>query len=501
MRWSRTGGPRIFIGSSRESIDVARSLSSILSSSGYRTELWNRGVFVAGETYIESLERAVEECDFALLIATADDISVSRGNTSLSPRDNVLFELGLFMGSLGRRRALMVIERDVALKIPSDMLGLSVVPFRRDSAQSLRQTLDATALEIEEVIKRELALMREDSVGSQLLACVPAEGYLGGALREGALAVAINGTRRAEIFVVGADSSIMHSWETSPRGQIVSWSSFGESSIGGLAAVTFDGRVTLVCINKKGQLCIRSQAGLSGSWGRWQRVGQRFTGPVALSMTKVGPSAFAVRGRNQLVEIRRAADKSWTISRDIIKLDRSIVEIHALLSSSARTELVFRDEDRRLWHMKELEQEDEWSDGVHLSGVESSFSSIAISPNGLTILFSVTPAGDILWCRQRHVTGDHWGPWTRLVTDLRWTSIAATPSSNGFLLVGAAQDDRLHFMSVSDQLIVQDAIEGDTKIACCLVCEGGESDVFTIDLQGNLLKVDTAALQALPKLD
>jgi CAP12/Pycsar effector protein, TIR domain len=497
MRWSRTGGPRIFIGSSSESIDVARSLSSILSNSGYRTELWNSGVFVAGETYIESLERALMECDFALLIVTADDISVSRGNTSISPRDNVLFELGLFMGVLGRRRALMVVQRDATLKIPTDLLGLSAVTFRRDSVQPLRKTLDATALEIEEVIKRELALMREDSVGSQLLASVQADGYPGGALREGALAIAINGTRRGELFVVSADGSIMHSWEASPRGPISSWSSFGESSVSGLAASTFDGRVTLVCVNAKGQLCIRSQAGLSGSWGRWQRLTPRFTGPVALSMTKAGPAIFAVRGHNRLVEIYRTADKSWTINRELIRLSRPIVEVNALLSSSARAELVLRDENGRLWHMKELEQENEWSEGVHLSGVESSYSALEISPDGLTILFSVTPAGDILWCRQRHVTGDHWGPWTRLVTDLKWRRIAAMPASNGFLLVGAAQDDRLHFMSVSAELIVQDAIEGDTKVACCAVCEGGESDVFTIDLQGNLLKVDTTTLQTL----
>ena len=42
--------------------------------------------------------------DFAVLVLTPDDITLSRGTTIASPRDNAIFELGLFMGTNGRNR-------------------------------------------------------------------------------------------------------------------------------------------------------------------------------------------------------------------------------------------------------------------------------------------------------------------------------------------------------------------------------------------------------------
>ena len=81
------------------------------------------------QSYLESLVRAADLFDFAILCLTPDDVTVSRGVEKDSPRDNVLFELGLFMGRLGRMRAFIVC--DGAIKILSDFEGITMGMYKR----------------------------------------------------------------------------------------------------------------------------------------------------------------------------------------------------------------------------------------------------------------------------------------------------------------------------------------------------------------------------------
>lgn len=76
--------------------------------------------------------RMAGACDFAILLLTADDTTASRGRRKASPRDNVVFELGLFMGSLGRDRTFVVSPKGVDLKLPTDLLGLTNVMYEVD---------------------------------------------------------------------------------------------------------------------------------------------------------------------------------------------------------------------------------------------------------------------------------------------------------------------------------------------------------------------------------
>ena len=82
---------------------------------------------------MESLADAARHSDFAVLIATADDRTDIRGQSRSVARDNVIFELGLFIGALGRERAYMVVDRDDDLQLPSDLAGLTYLPYRRNS--------------------------------------------------------------------------------------------------------------------------------------------------------------------------------------------------------------------------------------------------------------------------------------------------------------------------------------------------------------------------------
>lgn len=119
--------PSLFIGSSTEGLDFARAVRSLLDDAS-ETSLWNEGVFTLGHTYIESLISAVSRFDFAVLVLTPDDQIIVRHDDGMSPRDNIIFELGLFMGRLGRERTFIVRPLG-SLKIPSDLAGISVATF------------------------------------------------------------------------------------------------------------------------------------------------------------------------------------------------------------------------------------------------------------------------------------------------------------------------------------------------------------------------------------
>lgn len=120
--------PSLFIGSSTEGLDFARAVRTSLSDVA-ETTLWNDGVFSLGRTFIESLIAALSRFDFAALVLTPDDRMVVRNDESLGPRDNLVFELGLFMGRLGRERTFIVRPGSGPLKIPSDLAGISVAVY------------------------------------------------------------------------------------------------------------------------------------------------------------------------------------------------------------------------------------------------------------------------------------------------------------------------------------------------------------------------------------
>src|SRR5437870_1702955 len=98
--------PKIFIGSSSEGLKVARLATELLSDKTLPT-LWENDIFLPGTITLEILEEQLAQHAFALLVATPDDILLKRQGVLTTLRDNVLFECGLFMGALGRRRTFL----------------------------------------------------------------------------------------------------------------------------------------------------------------------------------------------------------------------------------------------------------------------------------------------------------------------------------------------------------------------------------------------------------
>lgn len=139
--------PEVFIGSSTESLKVANSIERV-KPDPVRLNHWKKGVFGASEATIESLEKLLSKCDFAILILAADDKVRIRNKDNIAPRDNVVFELGLFMGAIGRNRTFMMVENWTELRIPADIRGITYLPLNTKNSNSLRKSIEQAASEV-----------------------------------------------------------------------------------------------------------------------------------------------------------------------------------------------------------------------------------------------------------------------------------------------------------------------------------------------------------------
>lgn len=121
---------RVFIICSVEALPIAREIEAQFEHDKFFVKIWTDGVFRASQYPIESLEDQLDESDFAIAIAQPDDEITSRKETQRSPRDNVIFELGLFVGRLGRLRSFLLEPRGDEVRLPSDLTGLTTIGYR-----------------------------------------------------------------------------------------------------------------------------------------------------------------------------------------------------------------------------------------------------------------------------------------------------------------------------------------------------------------------------------
>jgi len=147
---------RVFIASSSEAEAVAKAARlQLLQELGESVEVrpWSK-TFELSDTFMESLEKEIEQADFAVLVLTPDDITASRGRRKKAPRDNLVFELGLFMGRLGRKRCYLLRQKGHDLKLPTDLLGVESAAFTPPADGDWKTALGATCARIGESIAR-----------------------------------------------------------------------------------------------------------------------------------------------------------------------------------------------------------------------------------------------------------------------------------------------------------------------------------------------------------
>src|SRR5438034_152122 len=124
--------PRIFLGSSGKQAKLLAALTRGLDDVAH-VEPWTTS-FNPGTTTLERLLELTREVDFAAFVFAQDDWTTSSAPASsppgagqASPRDNVVFEAGLFGGVIGMRR--IFILHASGAKLPSDLLGLTCVRY------------------------------------------------------------------------------------------------------------------------------------------------------------------------------------------------------------------------------------------------------------------------------------------------------------------------------------------------------------------------------------
>jgi hypothetical protein len=124
--------PRIFLGSSGKQAKLIQALTRGLEDVAH-VEPWTTS-FNPGTTTLERLLELTHEVDFAAFVFAQDDWTTNSPPSSdptasgqASPRDNVVFEAGLFGGVLGMRRTFIL--HSSGAKLPSDLLGLTSVRY------------------------------------------------------------------------------------------------------------------------------------------------------------------------------------------------------------------------------------------------------------------------------------------------------------------------------------------------------------------------------------
>ena len=132
--------PRIFLGSSGKQTKLVQALTRGLEDVVH-VEPWTTS-FNPGTTTLERLLQLTREVDFAAFVFARDDWTTTsqpvatQESVQASPRDNVVFEAGLFGAALGMRRTFILHANGA--KLPTDLLGLTCVRYEASTAAEMR---------------------------------------------------------------------------------------------------------------------------------------------------------------------------------------------------------------------------------------------------------------------------------------------------------------------------------------------------------------------------
>src|SRR6187399_1395210 len=141
--------PRIFLGSSGQQASLLEAITQGLEDIA-DVEPWTT-TFNPGRSTLDRLVELSQEVDFAAFVFAQDDWTTTDRSEAgqASPRDNVVFEAGLFGGALGIRRTFILHAHGA--KLPTDLLGLTSIRYDPDTTpaivrqinQELRKAIEA----------------------------------------------------------------------------------------------------------------------------------------------------------------------------------------------------------------------------------------------------------------------------------------------------------------------------------------------------------------------
>ncbi|HKO44643.1 MAG TPA: nucleotide-binding protein [Pyrinomonadaceae bacterium] len=145
--------PRVFVASSLESLRLARAVQQNLK--GMQVTVWNQG-FRIGHMVIDELVRNLQQSDFGVFVFAPEDILKIREQEQQAVRDNVVLELGMFIGRLGKERSFIVKPDGRDMRMPTDLLGIVTGTYDSEAAKEEPQAaLGDACTQIADAVKYE----------------------------------------------------------------------------------------------------------------------------------------------------------------------------------------------------------------------------------------------------------------------------------------------------------------------------------------------------------
>ena len=154
--------PRIFLGSSKEELRFVKYAEQQLPHFGLDPISWTSS-FPGGEFTLESLYGVIENTEGAIFFLTPDDLAKVRGKEVWLPRDNLVFEAGMFLAVHGRKRVALIVPSKVSseeseqikARLPTDLAGLTCAGLVCKEGKDLAET------ELLSVLRETAVMMKE----------------------------------------------------------------------------------------------------------------------------------------------------------------------------------------------------------------------------------------------------------------------------------------------------------------------------------------------------
>jgi hypothetical protein len=152
--------PRVFIGSSTAGLDVAYEIHSKLHKDVdvvvWKDEDW------LGRGTLEHLVQILDDYQFAIFVFRPDDVIQIKGEELMATRDNVLIEMGLFIGKHGREKTFIVFQEEPTARIPSDLLGINFAMYADGSTSDIVAACYAIKKRILQIWEKEQKRAQEE---------------------------------------------------------------------------------------------------------------------------------------------------------------------------------------------------------------------------------------------------------------------------------------------------------------------------------------------------
>lgn len=157
--------PTIFIASSSEAISITEVVHIKLEQE-MRVKLWENAFDLSSIT-ITTLINKTKEADYAVFVFHTDDKSIIRDKEYNTVRDNVVLELGMFIGAIGLEKCFILVPKsaETTFRLPTDLAGVTA-SFYDDHETDIMDSITGSCAKIKQSVKRiEATKTKTESTG------------------------------------------------------------------------------------------------------------------------------------------------------------------------------------------------------------------------------------------------------------------------------------------------------------------------------------------------